>query len=363
MIGAAVAYYLVQRGYRPTIVEKDAVASGASGAAAGLISPSGPDLGPLTEITALGFGMHAELARTLPDESGVEYGYRLTPRVLVAKNDDEAVEGRALAAQLPAAPASGGWLDAEELNRRTGWVDRVEVGGVELPSLGQLDPYRFTLALVTAAERRGATVRSGTVDGMRVEDGRVTGVSVGGRMRDADIVVLAAGPWSAVIEQWTDVRIPVTPLKGQIVKVRPSTPLGQFCVTNAGNYCLTKDDGIVYIGTTEEEAGFDVSITVAARDEILKFGLGLSSAFESAEFVEQTACLRPLSADGLPIIGPLAGIEGAYVATGHGRQGILMAPPTGRAISDLIADGSTDRVDLSRFDPMRFTRGEGARTD
>ena len=93
------------------------------------------------------------------------------------------------------------------------------------------------------------------------------------------------------------------------------------------------------------------------RDEILEFGVGFAAALESAELVEQTACLRPLSSDGLPIMGAVPGLDGAYVATGHGRQGILQSPPSGKAMAELILDGGTDTVDLGPFDPARFASG------
>jgi glycine/D-amino acid oxidase-like deaminating enzyme len=96
---------------------------------------------------------------------------------------------------------------------------------------------------------------------------------------------------------------------------------------------------------------------VEARDEILEFAVGFASGLESAEFVEQTACLRPLSADGVPIMGAVPGIEGAYLATGHGRQGILQSPPSGKAMAELVLDGSTETMDLTPFAPGRFASG------
>ncbi len=226
---------------------------------------------------------------------------------------------------------------------------------VEPPA--QLDPYRFTLALLASVEQAGGEVKAGAVRGVGRRDGRVTGVVVGDEELPADVVILAAGPWSAEAAAWIGVPVPVEPLKGQIVKVRPPRPLRDFCVGHDGNYAITKEDGLVYLGTTEERTGFDRSISEAARDEILTFGVGLSSALETAELVEQTACLRPLSVDGVPIIGPVPGLEGAFLATGHGRQGILMAPPTGRAIADLVLRGATECIDLRSFAPGRFLAG------
>jgi len=97
-----------------------------------------------------------------------------------------------------------------------------------------------------------------------------------------------------------------------------------------------------------------VGITTEARDEIMAFGVGFASELEGAELIEQTACLRPLSEDGLPIMGAVPGIGGMFIATGHGRQGILQSPPSGLAMADLILDGQTEVMDMTPFDPARF---------
>ena len=118
--------------------------------------------------------------------------------------------------------------------------------------------------------------------------------------------------------------------------------------------CSPKRSGLVYLGTTMERVGFDSAPTLEARDRILAIGARFSSVLEAAEVIEQTACLRPLSADDLPIMGAVPGVDGAYVATGHGRKGILLSTASGKAMADLIVEGRTDCIDLTPFDPARF---------
>ena len=118
---------------------------------------------------------------------------------------------------------------------------------------------------------------------------------------------------------------------------------------------VVKEDGIVFLGTTEEQH----RIRSRHHDQrrATRFSSSpsdIASALESTEFIEQTACLRPLSSDWVPIMGPVPGLEGAYLATGHGRQGILQSPPSGKAMAELILDGATDTLDLAPFDPSRF---------
>ncbi|MBM3140531.1 MAG: FAD-binding oxidoreductase [Chloroflexi bacterium] len=359
VIGAAIAYELARRGTPPVIVESDGVASGASGAAAGILTPPPPgtEADALDALRRLGFDGHARLADSLPVESGIDYGYQHTPRLVLATTPLEERALRETAAALAAAGHDARWLPAHEVRALTGWVDRGASGGVQVEPSAQVDPYRYTLALVTAAERRGATVRSGRVEGLVRDGGRVTGVRVSGAVLPADAAVIAMGPWSADAARWLGLPVPVEPLKGQIVKVRPPHALPAFSFGHGGNYAITKERGLVYLGTTEERVGFDRSTTPEAREAILAWGLGFASVLERAELVEQTACLRPLSADGMPIMGAVPGVGGAFLATGHGRQGILMSPATGRALADLVLDGRTDCLDLAPFDPARFLRG------
>ena len=363
VIGGSIAYHLAKRGVAATIIESDAVAAGASGAAAGVLTPPLPHTSdsPVFELQRFGYEMHGELATALPEESGVDYGYQHTPRAAIAVTEEEERDARAAAAALSEAGRPDRWITPEELHELSGWVDGGNArGAVLLEPSAHVDAYRYSLALVTAAERMGATVRSGEVRGLEINAGHVTGVRVASEVVEADSVVVAMGPWSSAAGEWLGIPIPVEPLKGQIVKVRPAEQLTPFSFGRGGNYALVKAEGVVFLGTTEERVGFDRGPTREARDEILEFGVGFASALAGAELIEQTACLRPLSADAIPIMGPVPGIEGAYLATGHGRQGILQSPPSGKAIAELILDGSTDTLDLAAFDPARFA--EAARS-
>lgn len=357
VIGGAIAYYLAKRGVAATIIESDAVAAGASGGAAGLLSPPPPHTSdaPVYELQRRGFDMHLALARELPRESGVDYGFEQSQRISLAVTEAEEVAARETARVLSDAGIDGRWLEPAELHQLTEWIDGGEArGAVLLEPGGFVDAYRYSLALVTAAERMDVTVRSGKVSGVVQEDGRVTGVRVGSEVVPADVVVIAMGPWSLEASDWLGLRVPVEPLKGQIVKVRPQRPLPVWQFGHGGNYGVAKGPEMVFLGTTEERSGFDVGTTIEARDEILEFGVGFASELEGAELIEQTACLRPLSEDGLPIMGAVPGIEGAYVATGHGRQGILQSPPSGLAMAELILNGETAVLDMTKFDPARF---------
>jgi glycine/D-amino acid oxidase-like deaminating enzyme len=123
-----------------------------------------------------------------------------------------------------------------------------------------------------------------------------------------------------------------------------------------GNYATTKPDGLLWTGTTEEEAGFNEQPTTDGRDKIIASLLHMLPAKSEAQLAQHTACLRPLSADGLLLLGQVPGWEGVYLATGAGRKGILLGPAMGRITADLITKGSTS-IPIDAFAPGRFQQG------
>jgi glycine/D-amino acid oxidase-like deaminating enzyme len=147
--------------------------------------------------------------------------------------------------------------------------------------------------------------------------------------------------------------VPVYPLKGQIVRLRlPGIPL-EARFSWRSDYFATKSDGMIWAGTTEEKVGFDEKTTEAARDTIITTLARVFPPLMDAEIVHQTACLRPVAEDHLPIVGPVAGVEGLYVATGGARRGIVMSAGMGKIVADLLIDGRTD-LDIARFSLDRF---------
>jgi len=218
---------------------------------------------------------------------------------------------------------------------------------------GAVEPYRLVLALTRAAERLGVRVRHGRVIGLRRDGGRITGVVLEREVLSCATAVLALGPWSAEASDWIGVPIDVRPLKGQILRLQAPGPPVDCSVGWGHNYATTKTDGLLWAGTTEEEAGFDEESTLAARDEIGAALLKMLPAMADAQVAQQTACLRPVASDGLLVLGGVPGLDHAYVATGGARKGILYGPAMGQAIADLVL-GRDTRVALDAFAPGRF---------
>ena len=351
IVGCSAAYYLAGQGRSVTLIERDSIASHASGFAyGGLTPPAGTD-DPFDVLLAASSRLHTDLAEALAGETGIDTEFRHRDSVLLATSEAEAATMRAEGR----APEAAGmrWLDGDELCRIEERIAPSVPGGLWVDGHHEVEPYKLTLALWQAAERRGATLRYGTVTGLLRRGGRVTGAVVGDEPLEADAVVIAAGPWTGDAAEWLGIDLPVSPLKGQILRLRAPGPPLAAALSWSGDYADSKSDGLVWSGTTEEPVGFDENPTPDGRDQITLSLLGVLPFMEDAELAEQTACLRPVVPDGMPVIGPAPGVEGAVLATAAGRKGIMLGPAMGQAAADL-AVGRQPGTDISAFSPARF---------
>ena len=356
IVGISTAYYLGRSGVKSVVVEKDSVGSHASGFAYGSLAPLGGSAirGTMFELSKEGMRLHKELAKVLPEETGVNFDYRTRPSLSLVFTDEEAdAAKRALPWMEEQRGYSARWVERDEARSIEPRIAPDILGGISVEGEADLEPYRLVIALTQAAERLGATFRHGRVTGLRREGARVTTVVLEDGPIPCRQVVLAMGPWAGDASEWLGVPVGVRPLKGQILRLRAPGPPIRCTLSLGGNYATTKPDGLVWSGTTEEEAGFDERTTKAARDEILAKLLRMLPSFSGAQIVLQTACLRPISADGLLVLGQAPGWEGVYVATGAGRKGIVLGPAMGKLAAELVTEGATS-VPIDVFDPGRF---------
>ena len=358
IVGMTTAYYLARAGVPSVVVERDAIGSHASGFAYGGLSPvTGFAIpGPLSEAAQEGMRLHRELAESVVEETGIGVDFRVRPSLALAFTEAEAQRLRANLAWQQRQPGYAvRWLEPAEARRVEPRISDEAIGALFIDGTADVEPYRLVLALTRASESRGVTVRHGRVTGLRRSGGHVTGVILERGEIECSTVVLAVGPWSGETTDWLDLPIEVRPLKGQILRLQaPGDPVP--CSVGWGhNYATTKPDGLLWAGTTEEEAGFDEETTAAARDEVGAALVKMLPAMADAQVVHQTACLRPLAADGLLLLGRVPGIEGVLMGTGAARKGILFGPAMGRAIADLILTGAA-KIALDAFAPGRFAR-------
>ncbi len=360
IIGCLTAYLLSREGLKVTIVEADAVASHASGFAFGGLGPlegAGiPD--PLLGFSVWCLERHATLSPELEEASGVDTQFHLRDRLILAFDESEALRYKEeIKWQKDVKGFHVEWLDQADVLKVEPRANPECLGASYAQGTGAIESYRYNLAAAQAAEKFGAEILLRRVTGLISEGGRCSGVTLETGQLEAGAVVLAVGPWSQQASSWCGVEIPVSPLKGQVIRLQLTTDPMRASLNYAGSYAASKPDGLIWAGTTEEEAGFDVGITTAARVKIMGDLLKMAPSLADAELVQQTACLRPISADGLPIVGKVPGWENLYVGTGSGRKGILWSTGMCHGLADLIVKGSTDVPGVSSLDPARFSEG------
>ena len=355
--GCSVAYHLALAGVKSTIIEGQGVATQASGFSAGGLNPlQGTGIpGPLGSLAMESYLMHLDLFGQLQDDTGIDYDGRIISLLKVAFDEEELAELQETEDVF--APVDGfetRWLDNREVLELEPRVSPKIIRGLVARGNAAMDSYKYTLALLQSAEKMGASIRSGTVAGLERDNNRITGVRLDDETISCGQIVLAMGPWSRKAEAWLDAYIPVDPLKGEITRMElPGTPLNHD-LSGGGGSLHPKPDGLVWCGTTEEWRGFDKETSTSAHQSILEGAVRLVPDMADARLSLQTACLRPVTPDWLPIIGRLSDWDNVYLATGAGKKGILLSPGIGKSVADLMTQGETS-LSIGPFSPDRFT--------
>jgi len=241
VMGCSAAYWLSKEGYKVLVLEKEAVAVGASGMASAHWSGLGLDLwraledGRLAELAWRSFQLHQELASVLPQESGIDFGYREHPAIRLAFSPKEVERLKSVPSVLGHDDPPVRWLEGQALWQVEPRLNRDVPGGLVCQQ-AQVMAYPFVLALAAAAERRGMEVRHGEAVGLQSSGGRVTGVQLRqGEIIATETVVLAMGPWSQQAAAWVGLKIPVYPVRGQLLELLVPDPQLQASLSYNGN--------------------------------------------------------------------------------------------------------------------------------
>ena len=355
--GCAAAYYLVHEGLDVAVIDHQGVGNAASGYALGLLNPLSGALipGGLAAFALEAFNEHRLLWPRLREESSIDFQGRMLPHLETVLDESDLPAVREEMERWEATEGfSAQWIEGRDVARLDSRLSTEIAGAVLLESLGIVDSQLLTRALMDAATQVGASVIEERAIGMDwKDDGAIRVVTNEGRI-SCSAVVIAAGAWSGQIQEWTGLDVPVTPLKGQIVRLEGLRPPLEYHVAGPGA-AVQKADGKLWVAATEEEAGFDLEITSEAHEGLIENAARVLPCVRQARLLEQTACLRPKTPDALPIIGKAPDREDVYVTTGAGKKGIMLAPAMGKAIADLIVRGETS-LSLDGFGPERFMR-------
>lgn len=346
VIGAAIAYFLSRRGAEPIVIERHEVAGAASGKSGGFLALDWCRGSALDRLARRSFALHAELADALDNP----WGYRRLMTYGGYAAEDDATRGTG---QRP-------WLSA-------GVTLSGQLGTPQTTAL--VEPRAFTTGLMHAAEQQGAELRQGSVEALvRRPSGAASGVALeSGEIVEGDAVVIAMGPWSVLAARW----LPLPAVYGHkghslVFETGEAVPAEALFLEyqEASGEVLTPElfaraDGTTWVCAISSTEPLPIDPARVAPDEGAHARLetmcrNISPILAATSITARQACFRPVTEDGLPLMGRVPGVDGAYVATGHSVWGMLNAPATGEAMSELILDGAARHVDLAPFAPGRL---------
>ncbi|HEU4367130.1 MAG TPA: FAD-dependent oxidoreductase [Methylomirabilota bacterium] len=365
LLGTATAYHLARAGALTLLVDR-ADSGRATDAGAGIISPetNSRDSEVWFRLAVEAGAYYPALIDQLRGEQGGDTGYARCGQLVVAVTDDEIpaferARGVILERQQRRGlPAPGDLHEVSSAEARELFPALAPVhGAIHARTGARVDGRLLNRALLSAATGRGLISRAGSVDRLALEGGTVTGVVVGGEHVAAGTVAIAGGAWSEAFAKQLGVSIPVAPQRGQIIHLGlRGTDTSRWPVVSAfhHHYLVAWPDSRVVAGATRETgSGFAPHTTAAGIREVLAEAIRVAPGLAPAEVREIRVGLRPLAADGLPVLGAVPGVRGVFLATGHGPSGLTLGPYSALVVARQML-GEPPGTDLEPFSITRF---------
>jgi glycine oxidase len=358
VIGLSIARALALRGLRNvTVIERGEFGKEASWAAGGILAPQveadRPD--DFFELASASRDLYPAFARALQDETGIDVQLEQTGTLYVGFTEDDEHEMRRRFDWQTRAGLRIEWLSGEDSRQLEPNISPHLRCALRFPDDWQVENRRLTEALVKANQKLGVQlIANCEIRSVRIENQRVTGIESETTSTEAANVVIAAGAWTSEIEtsETNSSAVQIEPVRGQMLCFQIGPPLSRHVIYSSRGYLVPRRNGCLLAGSTSERVGFDKRVTEQGAVSIKSMAFEIAPGLESAAIVDSWAGFRPHAPDDLPVLGPAADIDGLFYATGHYRNGILLAPIT----AEIIAEAVTNRKSslLESFSPNRF---------
>lgn len=362
VIGLSCAFELQQRGHKVTVLETVRCGGQASGAAAGMLAPysenvEGPD--DFFLLCRDSLGLYPSWQQRVKDVSGLPFEYSNTGSLYLAYHEADllALEGRLLWQRRFG--SSGRIIEGNDLFKAEPYLSRDIIAALYTPEESHIYAPHYVKALEQACLRLGVRIEEElrTIEVIHWLD-ELALQAGDGRIFTGDHLVVCTGAWAKELERTFNIQIPIYPIRGQICAYESKNDVAQHMVFGNQGYLVSKDNGTLVCGASEDIAGFDTSVTERGIAQLERWNKRIFPFLESLTPFHRWAGLRPSTQDGFPLIGPLQQAGHIIFAAGHYRNGILLSPVTAHRVADAV-DGRFDLHMMQSFLPERFSR-EGA---
>ena len=342
VIGLSTALRLADEGVSVTVVDRQQVGREASWAGAGILPPGRnqiPTLGDTAEsrerfLRCLSNSIWPELSTQLFEQTGIDNGYHQCGAIEVADSANAWVD------QLPGWESEGITFELltkrPEIRRHVPGLDGTFANAVWLPEFCQVRNPRHLKALRMACQLSGVEILEYIPDLLLRASGSIVTASTGSRTFSSDRLCISAGAWTGPLLRQLNIDLPIRPVRGQMIQLKPAK-LSFRCVIQQGRrYLVPRPDGLILIGSTEEQAGFEKQTTNGGVRGLLDFAASLVPELTTAALVRQWAGLRPGSPEGLPFLGRIDCFDNLFVGAGHFRSGLQMSPGTAQLLAEAL---------------------------
>ena len=337
--GGAIAYNLSKRGKKVLLLEKDVVVSKSSAAAAGMLGAQAEleEDGPLFQLARKSRAMFGGLEKELKELSGIDIELINKGMYKVAQSTKEETTLKRIIAMQKSVGEEAEWLTAHEMRSKEPTLSEAVIGAMHIPKDGQVSAPQLAMGFIKSATALGAVIKEYIeVHTLKIVNGVIKGVKTNEGDFYSESVIVAGGAWSKKLLDQTDIQLEMYPVKGECFSVTTHRPLLTGTIFSHGCYLVPKKGGRLIVGATVKPYTFNQDVTVDGISSLMEKATRLVPSILDAQWEKAWAGIRPQTGDGLPYLDEHPEINGLFIATGHFRNGILLAPITGELMADLV---------------------------